>query len=245
MTVVANAEGTATRVGWWLGQLVRATVGLLLLGGLLGAALGAAAPSTLSALSDDLNAGRVAEVVFADSSSFSPPTLRDADSHPVVRWKLVGGGWRVASAGEGSISPDPSQSVGSVDIAENAVRRQAEAAGVPVSLSGPVAPRRLIQAAMVVEVLLVLVLIGSPQPRYATKWAWFWVLLLPGGLGHLAWIAAEAPWSSRANRRPEPLPHGTQPDDRRLTGGRALVISTVLGILVAILAGPAAAWLAS
>lgn len=245
MTVAAAAEGTATRFGWWLGWLVRAAVGVVLLGGLFGAALGAAAASNLSVLGADLNAGQVAEVVFADSSDYSPPTLRDADTHPVVRWKLVGSGWRMASAGDGSLSPGLSEGVGSVDVAENDVRRQAAAAGVPVSQSGPATPRRLIRAAAVVEVLLVLVLIGSPQPRYGTKWAWFWMLLLPGGLGHLAWIAAEAPWSSRANRRPEPLPHSQQPSDRRLTGGRALVLSGVLGVLIAILAGPAASWLAS
>jgi hypothetical protein len=245
MTLVSGAEGTATRVGWWLGQCVRAAAGLVLLGGLLGAALGAAVPSSLPVLSEDLASGRVAEIVFAQSSDFAPPTLRTGDPHPVVRWKIVGSGWRVASAGEGQISPDPSQTVGSVDAVENDIRHQAEAAGVPVSLSGPRPPRLLIPIALVGQLVLVLVLIGSPQPRYATKWAWFWILLLPGGLGHLAWISVEAPWSSRANRRPEPLPHSRQSDDRRLTGGRALVISAVVGVLVSVLAGPAASWLAS
>lgn len=245
MTVTAAAEGTATRVGWWLGQVVRVAVGLVLLGGLFGAALGAAAPSSLQVFGDDLQAGRVAEVVLADGSDFLPASLRDDDSETVVRWKLVGGGWRVASLGDEQLAPDPSAGEGSIDRAWDDVRTQAEAAGVPVSLSGPGTPRLLIQLARLAETALVLVLIGAPQPRYATKWAWFWMLLVPGGLGALAWIAVEAPWSSRANRHPEPLPHNQQPDDRRLTGGRSLAITFALGILLSILAAPLATWLSS
>jgi hypothetical protein len=245
MTVTAAAEGTATRVGWWLGQVVRAAVGLVLLGGLLGAALGAAAPSDLGVLGDDLQAGRVAEVTLADGSDFSPPSLRDDDSLTVVRWKLVGGGWRVAPLGDEQLAPDPSAGEGSIDRAWADVRTQAEAAGVPVSVPGPATPRLLIQLARLVEIALVLVLIGAPQPRYATKWAWIWILLLPGGLGALAWIAVEAPWSSRANRHPEPLPHKDEPDDRRLTGGRSAAITFALGILLSVLAAPLATWLAS
>lgn len=245
MTVTAAAEGTATRVGWWLGQVVRVVVGVVLLGGLLGAALSAAAPSSLPVLGADLDAGRVGEVVLADRSDFPAPSLQDNGSGTVVRWKLVGGGWRVAALGDGVLSPDPSAGEGSVDVAGNDVRRQSEAAGVPVSLSGPATPRLLVQVARLVELVLVLVLIGAPQPRHATKWAWFWMLLLPGGLGALAWIAVEAPWSSQANRRPEPLPHPQQPEDRRLTGGRSLAITVVLGLLLALLAGPLATWLAS
>lgn len=244
MTVTAVAEGTATRVGWWLGQVVRAAVGLVLLGGLLGAALGVAAPSYVFVLQADLTDGRVAEVVIADRSDYSPPSVQNGDSETVVRWKLVGGGWRVAPLGDGALA-DPSAGDGSVDSAATDVRRQVEAAGVPVSLSGPETPRLLIQLARLVGLVLVLVLIGAPQPRYATKWAWFWVLLLPGGLGALAWIVIEAPWSSRANRHPEPLPHNQQPEDRRLTGGRVFLLAGVLGTLLPLLAGPLATWLAT
>jgi hypothetical protein len=76
-------------------------------------------------------------------------------------------------------------------------------------------------------------LVRGPQPRGATKWAWFWLLSLPLGLGPLALLVSEAPWSRRASLRPEPLPHDQQrhtPDgDSRLTGGYALVLGAMTG----------------
>lgn len=124
------------------------------------------------------------------------------------------------------------------------IRARAQMAGVPVSSGGGGPPHTLVSLAGLTGLLLVLVLIGAPQPRRATKWAWFWLILIPGGVGQLAWLAMEAPWSSGSNRRPEPLPHPRQPEDTRLTGGRALVLAGVLGLAVTGLGALAASWLA-
>jgi len=51
MVGVAADQGSATRVGRWLGRTLRVALALLLLGGLLGSALGAARRESLTALS--------------------------------------------------------------------------------------------------------------------------------------------------------------------------------------------------
>jgi hypothetical protein len=87
-------------------------------------------------------------------------------------------------------------------------------------------------------------LVRGPQPRSATKWAWFWLFSLPLGLGPLGLLVSEAPWSRRASLRPEPLPHDQQcqtPDgDSRLTGGYALVLGAMTS---AFLVGVAIPWI--
>ena len=68
-----------------------------------------------------------------------------------------------------------------------------------------------------------LLLIAGPQPRLATKWAWFWLGSLPPLW--LAFVILEPLplWA----RRPMPVAR------RRLTGGWAFLLSRVLGSVVA------------
>jgi hypothetical protein len=40
-------------------------------------------------------------------------------------------------------------------------------------------------------------IIGGPAPVRGTRFYWFWVALLPYGLGVLFWLITERPWSSR------------------------------------------------
>ncbi len=264
-------QGSATRLGRWLGRAVRVAVVLLLLGGLLGSAVAAARRESLAALRDDLAAGRVTEVTFPDGTRLAPPDLDPDGTGPAVRWKVAGSGWRSASLTRGDVSdggpapgtgpgpgaddgtgpgpgPGPDDGTG-VDGAqtsvEQLVRNQVRAAGVPVTTTTPRAPRLLISLATLASIALVLVLIGAPQPRRATKWAWFWLMLVPGGVTQLVWLAVEAPWSERANRLPEPLPDRQQPADTRLTGGRSFLISAVLGLVVGWLGGQLGGWLAN
>jgi hypothetical protein len=253
-------RGTATRIGRWLGRAVRVAFALLLLGGVLASALTAARREPLTALGDDLSAGRVSEVSFDDGG---PPHLQWGRDDPGarVRWKVVGSGWRVASlsgasagalgpaggfvTSSGTIGPDGVvvDDVGA-DPDGQAVRRRVEAAGIPIATTAPQVPQLLGGLSALAGVLLILVMIGAPQPRRATKWAWFWLLLVPGGLTQLAWLAVEAPWSERANRQPEPLPHKVQPADGRLTGGRAFLVSVLLSVLIGWFGWQLAGWLA-
>lgn len=75
-------------------------------------------------------------------------------------------------------------------------------------------------------------LVRGPQPRRATKWAWFWVILLLPGIGVLFWLVLDVPWSRRASARPEPVP-GERSTDGRLSAGRAVLL--VLGLNLALL----------
>jgi hypothetical protein len=66
-------------------------------------------------------------------------------------------------------------------------------------------------------------LILGPDPRRGNRWFWFWMALAPLGLGVLAWMATERPWSSRAG------PVGT-----RAGGGTGFVFVLGAGLLVAV-----------
>jgi hypothetical protein len=77
---------------------------------------------------------------------------------------------------------------------------------------------------------MVFVLISGPQPRRATKWAMFWWLCLPGGLGMLWALTREAPWSRRAAALPEPPPG---PGEGKYTGGWAFIgLAFLSGLLI-------------
>src|SRR5690606_22479069 len=79
------------------------------------------------------------------------------------------------------------------------------------------------------------VLISSPRPWLATKWAWFWLVWAVPVLW-LAFLALEprplrhSLRLARAGRVPSPL---LEDRDRRLTGGWALLLAWVLSALLA------------
>jgi hypothetical protein len=78
--------------------------------------------------------------------------------------------------------------------------------------------------------VMLFVLITGPQPRRATKWANFWLFLLPGGVGLLWALAREAPWSRSESDLPEPPP-GPLPG--RWSGGWAFLAVLLLSQVVA------------
>lgn len=63
-------------------------------------------------------------------------------------------------------------------------------------------------------------LIGGPQPRRATRWAWFWLLVPP--FGCLAFLLLGGAVTGREHR----------PGEQRLQGGLAFVLVVVLSALV-------------
>ena len=243
-------------------QAVRIAAALLLLAGLAGAAASAARRESLATFRADLDAGRVTEVLLAGPGSYLPPGAATDSGRfgRTVRWEVTGGGRRVAALSDGVGAADPGDWSGEVNLSDGSdlpgrqpsteaeveqdLRRRVEAAGVPVGEPGGHWPERALWLSGITALLLLLVLVGGPQPRRATKWAWFWLMLVPGGITQLAWLAAEAPWSGPARRRPEPRPHRQQPDDPRLTGGRAVLLAIAVGILLGVAGRQLAGWLA-
>jgi len=67
-------------------------------------------------------------------------------------------------------------------------------------------------------------LIAGPEPRRATRWAWFWLLGLAPPLGMLGFLVLGAPTVKLV----EP-----GPGSRRLTGGWAFLLAVLLGGLFA------------
>ena len=147
MATIVDTEGTATRFGWWLGQAVRAAFAALLLGGLLGAALGAARTVSLPQVLTDLDSGRVSEVVFTDSQQYAAADLARGGGHPVVRWKLVGSGWRTAALTTIGPADAPGDDLLGVGRDAAVIQDRARAAGVPFSTGGGGTPHTLVSLA--------------------------------------------------------------------------------------------------
>lgn len=66
-------------------------------------------------------------------------------------------------------------------------------------------------------------LIAGPQPRLATRWAWFWLALHAPPMMLALVVLEPTPWGRRL-----PIP----PTARRLTGGWALLLSLLLASLL-------------
>lgn len=74
-------------------------------------------------------------------------------------------------------------------------------------------------ATAVVAIGGLLLLIAGAQPRRATRWAWFWMMWTAPPLGFVAFLALGGSLSPRP-----------RPDlGRRLTGGRAFLLSILVG----------------
>ncbi len=190
-------------------------VGLLVLDVLLGL-LTLPRPATLGELQRDLAAGRVQSV-----SIVAPTDLRSthvlsgwlpgSDSNGTsVLWRVGDLGYRIAPL-PGSSATDPRR-----DVVTEAVAATPDTVGRQLPLRWP-------GLAAVVLLALVLAIPVAPQPRRVTKWALFWLLLMPLNGGLLWLLLREAPWSPAARVLPVPAPHRFQPGDRRLTGGKAFI----------------------
>ena len=79
----------------------------------------------------------------------------------------------------------------------------------------------------------VAVLLAGPATRRGTKWAWFWFTgTAPLGLGLVAWLAFERPWSRSLARTPDDRPPGPRWAARRRTGWAGLGWGLVVSIAV-------------
>ena len=97
----------------------------------------------------------------------------------------------------------------------------ADIAAHGTSIAGWQLPAWLVQVAQWLWVAAVLVLTTGPEPRWATRWAWFWAFISPLAVLAVPLFAlASVPLPGRpAPRRPH----------RQLTGGWAFLVVLVLG----------------
>jgi hypothetical protein len=197
--------------------------------------------SSLAGLRQDLQAGRVRSVTFVEGTELRAMRLvrggliRDR-STSIVLWRTGALTYRTApmdAAGDGSGTGQDDTTA----AVRTRVAAEAHSAGVPVrSDPGVDLLLRWPQTAFLVFLVVLLTMLRAGQPRRATRWATFWLLLLPLNAGLILTLVREAPWSSRARAMPEPLPHRMEPNDRRTTGGHALLLMLIASALVSTLA---------
>ncbi len=72
---------------------------------------------------------------------------------------------------------------------------------------------------LVLMVATLLMLVGSPEPWRATRWAWFWLMLVAAPVGVPAYLLLAGP---------TPLVPAPRTSARRLTGGWAFLLALVL-----------------
>ncbi|WP_163542378.1 hypothetical protein [Occultella kanbiaonis] len=192
-----------------LGLVVRALIAVLMVAGLVQVAL-QPVERTVDELLNELRAGRVSELTIErlpaggqGQGTFWVEWSGDA-GHGVARYELstfagspyVDEGATILSAAEDSPAP--------VSVTH---RQGWDQPGVQVSL-----------AAFAAMAALILLVVG-PQPRLATKWAWFWLTCAAAPIW-LAYLVLEpVPWWQRKLVLPRP---------RRLTGGWAFAAALFL-----------------
>lgn len=258
------APGSVFTGTWWV-QVARFSLIAIVLA-LTGAALwprGAEAP--LDDLIADLRAGDVVEVEIGADSAFGGAVLgpdigglRGSESHRVR--------WRTADTDEWRTFLSDSQAWIDLSRLDEAPREPGDAVIVLFSGRDPVLNAVADELALtpggaelytvrfgsqpafvpLVTLALWLIVLGTlihgPQPRWITKWGWFWLLFLtPYGLGLLALLALDAPWSRAASRLDPPLPHHEQrrtaTGDRRLTAVQAFAVALLASLVVGSIAG--------
>ncbi|MEU7905183.1 hypothetical protein [Actinoplanes sp. NPDC049118] len=127
---------------------------------------------------------------------------------PIFLWHTGDGRTHYTVLDDGATSYPPA-------TAENGLEYsgpQAQALGLAVQAyqdrgAPPEPPTKTIMAGLAIagSLLVLGVLVSAPGPVIGTRWFWFWVLTgVPFGLGLLAWLARERPWSPRAEPREKP-----------------------------------------
>lgn len=197
--------------------VVRAVVAALVLASLVSGAL-APRERNLSDLLWEVQEGMASSVTLTTLDG-------DADAQGVAVWRFGPlTSWTRYEVQAGDDVPDDLDMIsGILEMAPGKVRLTEQA-----GLQPPVSS--LVPLATLGPFAALVLLITGPQPRRATKWAWFWIGLVVPPLA-LAFVLLEpVPLWSREGRPRRAAP--------RLTGGRALLYALVLSFVAQL----AAAW---
>lgn len=190
------------------------------------------APGTYAELQQGLRDGRVTEVWAQPGFGDAPPGVTESSGagQQRVQWRE---GWlnrraevSAASPGEAPLRADL-PFVGADVVAELRaiapdvqVHRLDEQLPSRSAFQGYELPQWAGMLAVCLFISSLTLLAGGPEPWWATRWAWFWVSLLPGGV--IAFLLASGPLP----RLPRALVR--QDGAWRLGGGWALLLAAVL-----------------
>ena len=223
-----RAEGlsAATRPHRWADwRIVRALLLGVFVIAVAGTWFGGMKHATYSDLRGDVAAGRTHWVGVTGGL----PDSAVGDAQVVLHWRAEGHR-NYAEVTQSSTAEDR-MSLGAGDIATQlqalaprhdlTVERTGFTTGTEVAGWQP--PGWVLPVVMVLWLATVVAVVNGPQPRYATRWAWFWMIATPVNVvGLPMFLAVSAPWRSAravATRGPQ----------WRLTGGKAFLITFLIG----------------
>jgi hypothetical protein len=200
--------------------------------------------SSLADLQRELRAGHVRSLTFVDGNSLRAMQLvrgglAVSDNGEMVVWRTGTVSYKSAPMDLGTDFGTPAGNDDTSAALRKRIVAVADEAHVPVRSNSDqelLGHWRL--TVILVYLILLVTLIQGRQPRRATKWATFWLFLLPLNAGMFLTLLREAPWSRRAREMPEPLPHKLQRvnGEARTTGGHAFMFTLVAGAVVQALA---------
>jgi hypothetical protein len=178
----------------------------------------------------EIAAGQVVGYVRAEGWTGNGPWFEQRRPRQVgdgseVVWRTSG--WRVHWTTVGT----PATS--DLRAGAEAMAARMEAAGGhwnPVVVEAPARTAGIAAGVLMVSCLAV-VIFGSAPVR-GTRWFWFWVSLIAGGAGVLAWLLTERPWSRRAAASPAAA--ALDAGSRDVPGRRSGWTGFLYGILAAI-----------
>ncbi|HEX8629317.1 MAG TPA: hypothetical protein VF755_14220 [Catenuloplanes sp.] len=207
---LGDAPGWAARP--WARRAIPIVRGGLVLVWVVWAVLGwwsAPRPVGVDQARDDITAGRVGSVFRAEA--WNDPTLwggrPDAnlrDDGLLLVWTTPAGQIRYTAP---DLDRRPAELVG-VGGSGSGTRTEQLAAELDAARTRPgrttadYGPAVAVSTVLGGGLLMIFLgfLLAGPPPRRGTRLFWFWMALVPFGLGVLAWLATEAPWSRRVRR---------------------------------------------
>jgi hypothetical protein len=225
MTVTATAPATTSRSR----TASRIVAALLLVGWLLAlvpAVSGLEREVSYGQLRKDLRAGEVGAVTVTG----------DVLGHDEAGYSVVDVHWRRGWWGyttevtqvRGDHDPVPEGDTaidGSVSDALRSLRPGLDISvepyrsGATTTLLGDVLTGRWAAAVFVLLLATLMLIVGGPEPRVATRWAWFWLLAVVPPVAEIAFLVLGGSVAGREH-------DGSR---KRLTGGWAFLIAVVLG----------------